>query len=436
MKKLIRDVKEQKFNYIIVIKLDRFSRRQKDVLYLLEDVLEPNEIGFKSVTEPFDTTTPFGKAAIGMMAVFAQLERETIVERVKMAKKEAAKQGRWGGGSPPYGFTYDFEKKLLKADPDTAPIVELIYSLYESGKYGHTALAKELNDRGISSATGGKWAKDSVRKILSNPHYAGYIHRCGELTEGNHQGFIGRERWHKVQEMLQGRYIPHPAKDDDNLLTGMIYCGRCGARMRFKTQNWKDPKSKVIPAKVWTRKYYICYSRMAAGPDSMVKDKNCKLPFVRVEVANQVVVDHLTKLSLSPKLLKEAADEALKRKHSNISEKDLNATKKEILAIRKKIDRWNTAFENGAIEVEDLMQRTKDLREKRQELEKRSAELEKALLEEKESMITSQELIEQVKNFPAIWEYATPDERRLIVSSMIDRVLVHDVDNIEVVLNI
>jgi len=88
MKRMIKDVTSKKFNTIVVVRLDRISRSQKDVLYLIEDIFEPANIGFKSVTQTFDTTTAFGKAAIGMIAVFAQLERDQLIERVGEAKKK------------------------------------------------------------------------------------------------------------------------------------------------------------------------------------------------------------------------------------------------------------------------------------------------------------------------------------------------------------
>lgn len=431
MQRMMDDAQNKKFNYIIVIKLDRLSRRQKDVLYLLEDILEPNNVGFKSVTEPFDTTTPFGKASIGMMAVFAQLERETIVERVKMAKKEAAKQGRFGGGGTPFGYSYDLAKKMLMIDYEYSPTVELIYSLYESGKYGFRLLANDLIRRNISSPAGGVWYKDTVKKILSNPTYAGYIHRRTELSEGKHQSIIDRDRWHRVQDMISGGYVPRPKKDSDNLLTGVIFCGRCEARMRFKTQTRRNAND---PLKDRAQKYYICYSR--AGYDRMVKDPDCQLPFVHVEYANKVVIEHLTKLSLSPSLLKESADQALKKRSKSTSMQELNAATKELSLIRKKIERWNTAFETGAIEIDDLMQRTKDLREKRVALEKSIDEMQRLVSEENKSLITTQEVIDLVRQFHLIWEDATPDEQRVIIASLVDKVLVYDTDRIEVLLNL
>lgn len=431
MQKLIADAQNKKFNYIVVIKLDRLSRRQKDVLHLIEDVFEVAEVGFRSVTEPFDTTTPFGKAAIGMMAVFAQLERETTVERVKMAKKEAAKQGRFGGGGVAYGYKHDMVNKSLYIDDETAPTIELIYSLYESGQYGFRSLALELVNRGISAPEGDIWYKDTIKKILLNPTYAGYIPRCGELNEGKHDAIISRDRWEKVQIMIKEKYMPRPSKDPTNLLTGLLYCGNCGARMRFKTQNWKDPKGT---GKVWTKRYYICYSR--AKYDRMIKDINCKLPFISVEKLNEGVINYLTNLSLSPQLMEKSIQKSLKKYDHSSSDKELNVIKKEINGIQKKIDRWNNAYENGAIEVSELSRRTQNLRDKRTLLEQQKLDIETLLEDSNKAIISANEIMEQLKSFAEIWKAADSAEQRIIISALVERVTAFDADHFEVSLNI
>ena len=78
LQNLIKDVKAGKIEKVIVYKLDRLSRSQKDTLYLIEDVFLRNNADFISLSENFDTSSPFGKALIGILAVFAQLEREQI----------------------------------------------------------------------------------------------------------------------------------------------------------------------------------------------------------------------------------------------------------------------------------------------------------------------------------------------------------------------
>ena len=94
LEKLIKDAKNKKFDTVLVYKLDRLSRSQKDTLYLIEEVFIKNGIEFLSLQENFDTSTPFGKAMIGLLAVFAQLEREQIKERMQLGKLGRAKSGK------------------------------------------------------------------------------------------------------------------------------------------------------------------------------------------------------------------------------------------------------------------------------------------------------------------------------------------------------
>ena len=105
IQKLIKDCEDGKIDTVLVFKLDRLSRSQKDTLYLIEEVFNNNEVGFISVRESFDTTTPFGKAMIGILSVFAQLERETILERTRIGLKKRAENGYWrGGGKTPFAY--------------------------------------------------------------------------------------------------------------------------------------------------------------------------------------------------------------------------------------------------------------------------------------------------------------------------------------------
>ena len=86
------------FDLVLVMKLDRLSRSQRDTLYLIEDVFLPAGVDFISMAESFDTSTPFGRAMIGILSVFAQLEREQIKERTFMGRVERAKEGLFHGG--------------------------------------------------------------------------------------------------------------------------------------------------------------------------------------------------------------------------------------------------------------------------------------------------------------------------------------------------
>lgn len=92
MQELIQDVQSKKVDVVIVYKLDRLSRSQKDTMYLIEDIFRPNDVELISMQESFDTSTAFGSATVGMLSVFAQLERKSISERMITGRVERAKR--------------------------------------------------------------------------------------------------------------------------------------------------------------------------------------------------------------------------------------------------------------------------------------------------------------------------------------------------------
>ena len=165
IQRLIIDAGFKLFDAVVVYKVDRMSRRQRDLWYLLDDIFESNGIGFVSVNEPFDTTTAVGKACLGMIGVFAQLERDLISERTKDALQFKKSNGETLG-TPAYGFTYTGE-------PDSGELAVVKYAkeLRASG-LSLSKIADRLNDEGIKSKRGGRWHKGVLGYILNNPIYA------------------------------------------------------------------------------------------------------------------------------------------------------------------------------------------------------------------------------------------------------------------------
>lgn len=431
IQRLINDAQEKKFESVCVLKLDRLSRRQKDILYLLEDVFDANGIGFKSVTESFDTSTPFGKAALGMMAVFAQLERETIIERVRMAKKESARQGRFMGGPAPYGYAYDPATKRLIVSEAQAETVRWVFDEYLRGIHGYDAIADMLNSQGISSPSGGTWNKQAIRKILSSPFYIGYIPHKGSMYVGNHEAIISREKWDAVQSLLcYASSHRRAAEVNKGLVSGLIYCGECGARMRYKAVWQQYPR---VPKKVM--RYYVCYSQEGSQPH-MIKKPGCRCGYKHVEEIDARVVEKLQEISFSKDYLEEIAREALNADDKKNLIRQINRGQKELATVRAKLDRWYEAFEKGAIDPAELIDRIKDLREKKNTLEAQITEWEDALRESDSRAVTVAEVVELLQNFPAIWEEASPEEKKAIVRNLVSAVYVYQDDRIEIKIDI
>jgi len=114
LQRFLRDARAKRFDLVLVYKLDRFSRKLKDLLTLIED-LESWGVGFKSATEPFDTTSSGGKLMLQQLGSFAEFERTRIAERVFPGMVRSVQEGNWHGARfAPYGYRYNKEKQLLE----------------------------------------------------------------------------------------------------------------------------------------------------------------------------------------------------------------------------------------------------------------------------------------------------------------------------------
>lgn len=249
MQRLIKDVNNDKISHVIVYKLDRLSRSQKDTLYLIEDVFNTHDVTFVSISETMDTSTPMGRLMLGILSAFAQLERENIRLRTRMGMKERVKSGLWmGGGRIPFGYDYDKENGILVPNKD-AEKVKQVYKLYIEGK----------SPQEIANLLGLKYDKLAIQILTRKSNY-GIIEYNGEEYQGKHEPIISKETYDLAMKCMLDRSQVR-VNTSEYLLTGLIYCGKCGAKMRY--QKWGNKGSKLV-----------CYSQQKSKP-YLVKDSNC-----------------------------------------------------------------------------------------------------------------------------------------------------------------
>ena len=198
VRQLLADVEAGGISVVAVWALSRFTRSVAD-LYDMWEILDAHNVGLISHTEGFDTNTPTGRAMMGFLGVFAQLERELTAERVRAAIAERAAQGKRTCNSV---LGYDLAgADSLVPNPEEAEMVQYIFGKYLEHR-SLSAVAELCRLRGYAGKRGRIMSAWSVRLILTRPIYAGYNSWRGQLIRGQHEPLVTLSDYNRVQRML------------------------------------------------------------------------------------------------------------------------------------------------------------------------------------------------------------------------------------------
>lgn len=405
LQQLINDVKSGIGDCVIVYKLDRLSRSQKDTLQLIEDTFLRNNCDFVSLSENFDTATPFGRAMIGILAVFAQLEREQIKERMTMGLEARVKGGNWKGGVKPKGYDY-INGKLVINEYEAMQIREL-FERFTSGESIHSIVNTFFNKGYVSSSFNPR----CVKYILSNKTYAGYVKYGNRYYQGTHEPIIDIKTFEKANEMLESNrehFVNgfQNGREPNSLLGGLLYCKQCGA---------KYCKQYTGSKKYGYHINYTCYSRSKKRRD-LIKDPNCKNKIYRMEDLDKIILDEIRKIAIDPDALQDVMNQS---KQSNSNEK-AEIIQAEIKSIDAKISRFMDLYGNGRYSIKQLDEKVIPLEEQRTRL---NAELKMLTDTEK---LTENETKNVLKTFSDIIDINDLESIKRIINILINKI---EIDN-------
>ena len=401
IQKLIAET--DRFDLVLVYKLDRLSRSQRDTLYLIEEVFRPNNVDFISMQESFDTSTPFGKAMIGLLAVFAQLEREQIKERTWMGRVARAKTGlHHGGGYTPIG--YDYVDGKLVINPYEAEQVRKIYEWYLAGS-SLKAIADRLQEEGYTNKYSSWNTWTSVRNILGNATYIGQLHFGDVVVENAHEAIVTKEQFEAAQ-ILRGKrqeQYGSTAFQSKHLYAGLLFCGHCGGRYYLRNTGKYS--------------YYACYSR-TKQVKSMIKDPNCKNKNWKAQELEPIIEGKILALLREPQ---QAAEIAAAKPKAVPSNKNVDAERR-IKEIDKQIGKLMELYQRDDIPPDVLGEKINKLYTER-------TALQASITPEKEPEEVSVDLVsELLADAAQIWDFADESQKRRIMQSLISRIILTDDD--------
>ena len=283
LQKMLRDL--NKIDAVVVYKLDRLSRSQRDTLSLIEEHFLVNNVDFVSITETLDTSTPFGKAMIGILSVFAQLERETIAERMRMGHIKRAENGLrgMGGDYDPAGYKRIDGNLVIREEE--ANHIQRAFDLYEQ-THSITQVQAILKEEGYSV-----WRFRRYRDILSNELYIGNVKFAGKTYKGKHDAIINKSQFERVQYLLERHKGRNAHRAKNSLLTGLVKCSSCDeSYVSYSTGISKKNKIRYY--------YYMCRSRRFPSE----YDHKCTNKNWNREKLESLVISALGRISISTAL--------------------------------------------------------------------------------------------------------------------------------------
>ena len=332
--RMLKDLREDQLDCIVCYRLDRISRNVGDFAQLIEEI-NKRGVTFLCIKEEFDTSKPMGKAMMYIASVFAQLERETIAERVRDNMYMLARTGRWLGGSPPTGYQSvrrseqleDGRERFYYALEENPQELLLIQSLYQN-----LLQLKSLSSTYHLYMANYKGRQDSlltlqgVKRILSNPVYCiadrfvrdYFIEQGSEIcfaqnetssfyglmvynkrgfsfkrewivSVGKHRGIVTGKDWIKAQELLEHgkREKRRRERNDFALLSNLLCCAKCHDSLYAKRRSGEKECFDYICSNKLRNGKTGCNCRNLNGPrsdrkllDLLLETDNLKQSFI------------------------------------------------------------------------------------------------------------------------------------------------------------
>lgn len=396
MQRLINAAKEQKFDVVVFYKLDRLVRSVSDLDKLLK-IFDENNIGIRSVTEPFDTTTAMGRFLITLVAAIAQWERETISERVVVNMITKANKGERNGGRAPFG--YRLVNHELVIIEEEAKLVREMFRFYLAGK-GIRAIVLYLQQFGIS--------KDikTISRMLENPVYAGKL-RWGKnskmdaiiINSDDIPAIIDDDTYLKAQELRNKRTMEGKKATSPYHFSGVLRCARCGSPLSGYYRKARGTK------------HYVCIGKK--------NYRTCDLPQFTEQALTKIFLDELS-ADNPEQFLRLSQDFNIDQKDNKDQTNLIKELERELSAITNRKKNWLMALGNGVMSQEEYKSMTSDDTKKETMIKEQLAEITPA-----EVKYDRESILSMLQYIPQLWTTANDFEKKSFINDLFETITVN-----------
>lgn len=403
-----RGVSHIRVNLMVIPRIDRLGRTLLGTLQFIQDYIvarkdsknsivntNKEDINFISVQENYcriDKDNPQGKFLLMLFATLAEYDRDLIVQKLKAGRTARVASGKWiGGGNVPYGYRYDKEQGKLLVVEEEAEKIREVFRLYIEERLAPQKIADRLGFKGDRIIT----------QMLKRKSLTGCILYNGEEYQGEHEAIVTLERWQEAQDELEKRSVHHT--DSSYLLSGLLVCGECGAKMRY--QKWGKHGSCKI----------VCYSRQKSKP-SLVKDEDCQSELFWASDIEDAVIGELFKMTY---LAKQDNKKTAAVSVAETLRAELSATKK---VLGDYYGRREAIIAGRSDELPDVID------ESIQEYSRKYRSLQAQLKSEEEKKNISRKVNkarEILRTLESTWSEMSAKEKQSVCQELIDRIVIY-----------
>lgn len=448
-KKLLSDVENGlDVDYVLVYKLSRFGRNAADILNSLA-LLQTYDVNLICIEEGIDSSQTSGKLLISVLSAVAEIERENILEQTMNGRREKARQGKWNGGPPPYG--YMIKDGVLQIKEDEAKIVKMVFEMYTTTKIGYTGIAKYLNLQGITK----KKRKESdvtifsgrfIQILLDNPVYCGkiaYGRRMREkvkgkkneyrivakkdfsITEGQHEAIVSEEIWEKAHSKRINTGVKFASKSGQDrayLLTGILKCPKCGSSMYANRIRWtkKDGTYKEVM-------YYACSrNKQERGHycDYSANLKKTDIEPLVIEFIKELVQDEHFAVEIKKKIGLQVdttkIDTEIRNYESKLKEVELNKA-----MLEREIDSLPIETAHRERKLHDMTLRLDALYDTIVEIEEKVEDAKLRRKSVEAEFITMENIYKILEHFGELYDIISDEEKKELIATLVKEIQIY-----------
>ena len=452
--RMMEDIKTGKddVSFVLVFKLSRFGRNAADVLSTLQ-TMQDFGVNLICVEDGIDSSKDAGKLMISVLSAVAEIERENIRVQTMEGRIQKARDGKWNGGFPPYG--YSLKDGVLEINEEEALAIRTIFEQWVSTDIGANGLAKYLENHGIRKIPrhNGKnplFDAALIRNIIKNPVYCGKIAYGRRKTEkvhgtrneyklveqddylvvdGLHEGIVSEEMWNQAQVKMiaQAKKYEHVNKAKDtrtHLLSGLVKCPICGAGMYGN----KSIKHRKDGTKYKDFFYYGCKHR------TMTRGHKCDYKKqINEDVLDAAVVEVITKLVANPRFASMMQEKINMKVDTTVIDQEITALEKQLkqsYAVKRKtleeietLDPDARHYKRLKTDLDDRLYRMYDkIDDQEQSLiearaKKQSIESEK---------VTGDNIYKILIYFDKFYSLMNEEEQRKLMESLIEEIQIYE----------